>query len=297
MKKVSALLTLASAMLLFTVSASAATVTKDYDYKDFKSLEVSNFFDVKLNKSNHYGVNVTVSEEYEQYLDIQEKNGVLTIAFKNLPAKLNAAQIGRIAKAEVSMPEINGLTMAGVSKLTSSELFDLGKGVFNLSLKGAAEVNNLNINASEARMYLSGAARCSLSGEFVELHFSLSGTSRAEIKANADDLEIKSASAAVMEITGEYDEASLETSGVGNITMKGKADEMSITGSGTSGVDVTEFVVNSADVKLSGAAVAKVNVKNKLNATLDGTSRCSYVDYSTLKIKESVSRAAKLKAL
>lgn len=287
----------AAGMFCCIASASAETVTKNYDFKDFKTLEVSNFFDVTMTKSSEYSVNITVSEEYEKYLDIVVKNGSLSVAFKNLPAKLSALQVGKIAKAEISMPELDGLTMSGASKFTSEDLIDLGRGVFNLSLSGAAQVNNINVNASEARMYLSGASRCSLSGEYVELHFSVSGTSRAEVNATADDLDIKSSGTAVMEIEGEYDEVSLNTSGVANITMKGKAEEMTIKGTGTSGIDVTELVVDSADVTLGGAAVAKVNVKKNLKASLDGTSRCSYMDYNTLKITESVARAAKLKTL
>lgn len=284
-----------AAAILSASSTFAGTVTKNYDLEDFKTIEVSNFFDVTVMKASNFGVKVTVSEEYQNYLEVYVRNGELSIGFKNLPAKLSVVQVGKIAKAEVSLPSFEGVSLSGASKISSNDEFDLGQGVFNVSVSGTSNVNGLKVSAGEARFYVSGASKCSVTGDFVELHLNGSGTSRTEINANADVLEAMASGTAVMEINGDYDTVNVESSGVGNIKMTGKAEEIEISGSGTSGTDLTKMSGNSVKVELSGAAVAKVNAEKTLSVSLSAASKCSYIDNKGLKItEENVARAAKL---
>lgn len=277
---------------------SGATVTKDYDYKNFKSISVSNFFDVTVIKSAGYDVRVTVSEEYEEYLDVKIKDGTLSIGFKNLPTRLNAAQIGKIAKAEVKLPSLEGVSVAGAGKLTSKDHFELGRGVFNMSVSGASQVKKLDVNASEARLYLSGASKSSLTGKFVDLYVTASGTARAELAASADELEAKASGTAVIELEGSYDEVGLNSSGVGNITMSGDAGSVELRGAGTSGFNLADLEARTVEVELGGASVAKVNALRELSVELSGSTRCSYVDNNGLKIRNNgVSTASRLRAL
>lgn len=286
------------AALMTVSSAFAATVSKSFDYSGFKRLSVSNFFDVTVNKSSHFEVKVTVSKEYEDYLDVRIKNGELHIGFKSLPTKLNAKQIGRIASAEVSLPSLEGISLTGASKLSTDDSFDLGRKAFNLSVSGASNLAKLDVNAGEARMYVSGASRCILSGGFTDLHLEVSGSSRAELEASADELEAKVSGASVIEFDGQYDDVSLSSSGVGNITMGGVAGDVELKGSGTSGFDLVDLEARSVEVELGGASVSKVNAKKDLSVELSGASRCSYVDNKGMKISgQSMGRATKLKAI
>lgn len=287
-----------AAAVLTAASAFAGTVTKDYDLKGFKAIDASNSFSVTVNKSDRYDVKVTVAEEYEDYLDIHVSAGRLCIAFRNLPAMLKAGNVAQNASVSVSMPTLEGVTLSGASKLSSDDRFDLGRGVFNVSVSGASHLENLDISASEARIYVSGAARCTLSGDFVDMRLNISGSSRAEIDASADDVDAKTSGASVLEALGRFDEIRLTASGASNITMRGEAEEIRMNGSGSSSLSLADMKTESAEVSLSGAAVAKVNAYEEISVTLTGASRCSYIGHKGLEIhKRSVSRGSSLKEL
>lgn len=296
MKKIITILIALTASILCLSAANQGTITKTYDYKGFSTIDIGNFFEVTVEKSKDYKVDVIVSKEYEDYLDVTVKNGILSIAFKKLPAKLTAASIGKIANAHICLPEMSGVNLSGAAKLNCNDSFDLGRGVFNMSIEGASSVNGLEVNATEARIYGSGAAKAEMKGSFASVYFTLSGTSRIDADLSADDLIVKASGTSVLDVTGEFEDVNLDASGVANITVSGEGDELVARTSGTASVDASSMVVMGAEVSLAGASVTKVNVVKNLEISAQGASRCIYKDIKGLKITEKgTSRAATIK--
>ncbi len=297
MKRALTILASIAALLIGIEAAAQNTVTKKYDYKGFNSIEVSSFFNVTVEKSKNYSVKAIVSEEYEEYLEIRLKGNELSIGFRSLPAKLLVSSVSGIASVKVSMPELSRVELSGSSKLSCNDNFDLGRGVFNLSVSGASCLEALSISASEGRIYASGASKSRIDGDFVDLTINNSGTARIEGDLSAEDFEIKSSGTSVLDIEGKFEDLDIYASGVSNVTILGLAESIDINASGTASVDASKLAVKEAEVKLSAASVAKVNASRTLEVSASGTSRCSYKDNDRLQvIEKGISRASVLRA-
>ncbi len=74
----------------------------------------------------------------------------------------------------------------------------------------------------------------------------------------------------------------LDLSGASNVVIDGTADDMILRGSGASNADLSNFRVQNADVDLSGASEATINVDGRLDADLSGVSTLLYIGEPTL---------------
>ncbi len=65
--------------------------------------------------------------------------------------------------------------------------------------------------------------------------------------------------------------------------VDGAANDLIIRGSGASRANLSNFRVQNADVDLSGASRATINVDGRLDAALSGVSTLSYIGEPTLR--------------
>jgi hypothetical protein len=132
---------------------------------------------------------------------------------------------------------------------------------------------------------LSGAVRGTARGFTSSHDFSgeLSGASSLDMRdmsAGDIDFDISGAS----RVTGDIiaGDADLDVSGASTVQLQGSASDMEIEASGASHVDLADFVVSNADVNLSGASQATVNLDGRLDADLSGASNLSYIGEPTM---------------
>jgi len=132
---------------------------------------------------------------------------------------------------------------------------------------------------------LSGAVRGAAQG-FTSSHDfigDLSGASSLDMRdMSAGDVEFDLSGAS--RVTGDIiaGDADLDVSGASNVQLQGAASDMEIEASGASHVDLADFVVSNADVNLSGARQATVNLDGILDADLSGASNLSYIGEPTM---------------
>ncbi len=77
-------------------------------------------------------------------------------------------------------------------------------------------------------------------------------------------------------------DATLGVSGASKVQLNGSAENMAADVSGASTFDLSGFAVNDAQVVVSGASSAAINVKGRLDADVSGASRVSYTGDPTL---------------
>ncbi len=106
---------------------------------------------------------------------------------------------------------------------------------------------------------LNGSTTCSVSGfkSSDSLKALISGTSQLKGEMAASDVKVI-------------------VVGLSQVALRGSADELTIRASGSSSLDLGDFIINRADVILSGASTANLNVKEKLGFDLTGASRLNY---------------------
>ncbi len=74
----------------------------------------------------------------------------------------------------------------------------------------------------------------------------------------------------------------LDLSGASSVVIDGTADDMILRGSGASDANLSNFRVHNAEVDLSGASEATINVDGSLDADLSGVSTLLYIGEPTL---------------
>jgi hypothetical protein len=130
------------------------------------------------------------------------------------------------------------------------------------------------------RLELSGASRAVVNGFSMShsLGFELSVASRLDLGhtiAGNSNFSLSGAS----QVNGfiEMDDGHFNLSGASFLELKGSADDITIEASGASRVNLPDFAVLTADVHLSGASNAVVNVSTRMDVNLSGASDLEYI--------------------
>ena len=112
----------------------------------------------------------------------------------------------------------------------------------------------------------------------------VSGASRGDIYdfSSTEDLDITVSGAS--RVNGDITAGNVEfdISGASTIQLEGTADDMDAGVSGASHLNLEAFIVNNADVNLSGASSGTVNLDGRLDANLSGASRLWYIGEPTM---------------
>ena len=281
-------------------SQAPATIIKDYKCANFRGLHISSVFDVNVSRSSKYSLQIEISKDYEQYLDVKVVNGILRIGFTDTykAKKLFSHMDKCIAVATISMPALESVELSGASKLNASDSFDIKGKDFRLRVSGASEVYNLDINCSDASIMVSGASKAYVSGCFEDMDIHLSGASNFEMDADAEEMDIDASGSSSAQIGGNFDSVDIQCSGACGINLTGKANDLEIGCSGASGVNALKMAARNVDVDLSGASYAKVYVLDELEVDCSGASSCSYKTAGRIDLDiHEVSRSASLKKL
>ena len=118
-----------------------------------------------------------------------------------------------------------------------------------------------------------------------QLHdLDVSGASRGTVSdfSSTEDVAImvSGASRVIGDITaGDVD---FDISGASTIQLEGSANDMVADVSGASRFNLDDFTVNNADVDLSGASSATINLNGRLDADLSGASKLWYIGEPTM---------------
>jgi uncharacterized protein YjbI with pentapeptide repeats len=105
-----------------------------------------------------------------------------------------------------------------------------------------------------------------------------SGAAQSTI-AGFDDLttlEIRLSGASKVDFVGEVNRLNANLSGASTLDLEGRGAEMRAELSGASTLRSTKYVVNAAELDLSGASSARVLVSNDLNIKASGASNVRY---------------------
>ena len=135
------------------------------------------------------------------------------------------------------------------------------------------------------RLELSGATQGVVTGfeSMEDLDIAVSGASSLDldgIMAGNMTVDISGAS----QVTGEVDadDVEFDVSGASTVRLQGTAGDMELDLSGASNAELEDLPVNDADVNLSGASRAVVNVDGRLDINLSGASKLTYTGNPTI---------------
>ena len=282
---------LAAAPALFAENTAAASstaaakenyITKDYNFQGFTKLDVGGRFDVILTKSSSYKVKITVPAEAENLVAVRVEEGTLKIGWnRNFTERWQKKLDDMTFTAEISMPVLSELEMAGATTFESEDKFTLENGEFSLDISGASHVKCLKINARELDAEVSGASQCDLYGSFGKAEIEVSGAGNGSFEITADDLDLDISGAATCDVEGKFGNVIADVSGASNANLTGSAERLSADVSAASKLRAKSLETKDVTVEATGASTCIVNATRSM--TVEDASGASNIKYKAPK--------------
>ena len=205
---------------------------KEYPVEGFSEVKVSNAIEFEITQSEGYSVKATGPEKLLERLKVGVSGQTLTLGFEHSPM----AWVGRHRPGgEVKAV----ITMPELKKLVVS-------GASRGTAKGFKSSDDLDLE-------LSGASQAEIDMEAGKTTVTGSGASRVTGELNAQDTR-------------------LTLSGASRCQLIGTGGDTHLDSSGASQADLSQFQIKNADVHISGAGRAKINMSGTLNVDLSGAS-------------------------
>lgn len=207
---------------------SRTLVTQEYDFNDFTTVQAGGAFTVNITQGDEYSVAVTTNENVVPYLRVERRGNTLSLGTDRLWNFSNVT-----FEAEITMPEVRGVTLSGASHGTITG-FSSGDD-FSAQISGASSLAG-DVTSGDAEMEGSGASKIELSGAGGDLRLSLSGASNAELAdftVQDASIEVSGASNARVNVAGRLD---AEASGASSVHYVGSPELGTIRESGASRV-------------------------------------------------------------
>ncbi len=219
------------------VVGSGKLATQEFTFSDFKQVDVGSAFEVEITQADSYRVSITADDNLFEHIRVVKEGGTLKIGLKAI------TNLGPVTlKAEVTMPQLQGLEFSGATRGTVSGFSSTEN--LDVEVSGASRVELVEMSAGDVKFDVSGASK--VTGDL--------------IAGNAD----------------------FDVSGASSVQLEGSASDMVADVGGASRVKLAGFTVNNADVNLSGASNGTVNLDGRLDAELSGASKLEYMGEPTM---------------
>jgi hypothetical protein len=183
--------------------------------------------------------------------------------------------------AEISMPVLKELEMAGATTFECEDKLALENDEFSLDISGASRVKCLKINARELDAEVSGASHCDLYGSFSRAEIEVSGAGTASFEITADDLDLDISGAATCDVEGEFGNVIADVSGASTVNLTGSAERLSADVSAASKLRAKSLEVKDVTVEATGASHCTVYATRSM--TVEDASGASSIKYKAPK--------------
>jgi len=209
------------------VTGSGNPETETFDFSDFTKIEAHNGFRVDLKESSDFNIEITVDDNLQEYLEVDEVGGTLRISLQRGRLYTSAT-----LNAKITMPDINRLDLSGGSRADVTG-FNLSHDL-SIELSGGSRVYG-DISAEDVDLELSGGSRIELEGSADNLVADCSGGSQLELDSfpvgNAD-IEISGGGSGDIDVSGTLD---LNLSGGSRVLYSGepKIGDIDLSGGST----------------------------------------------------------------
>lgn len=226
-----------------------------YEGLRITGISASSGFEVYLEQSSETKVQVEISEELEDRLNLSlDTQGIVRVSL-NPSGGRNLWTRNTVMKITVYLPVLYYLRGSGAVDIYANGNFHARQS--EISLTGAAELKSLRLQTNSLKLDCAGSSEATISGRIGELNASISGASEV-------DLNLKCSIATV------------EASGASDLEMKGEAEEAKFTASSASNFDAQEFSVNRLTVSATAASDVRVWAIEELQATASNASSIRY---------------------
>ena len=275
---------LAGCSAIFHTSGTGQIVEKNYDFKDFTNVEISNAYQYEITQSDNYSVVVSTPESLVDHLDIHISGNTLYIGMKFVLFSSSNLKI------TITMPQLSKLSVMGACDGTATG-FDSNSNL-EIYLSGASRLD-ANFKAGITKLDISGDSRITGNLTAKDTQIQLSGVSILNMTLNTGNTNIN--------VTGDSDirgslnagDCRFTLQGVSTCELTGAAGNSLISAEGDSNLNSPGLTLQSADVTLDGASNASIYTDGTLNIEISGASTLNYSGNPTIG-KIDISGASKM---
>jgi hypothetical protein len=215
--------------------------TREFNVSGFTRINIHWALEVEIIRSSSFAVSVTGTETHVKNISVTVEGDNLTVGYELSLTSIFVAPFSHIF-VRISLPDLRELSISGAAR---------------------AKVTGFS-SPNDFALYLSGASHIDFSDMSVgNMKWDLSGASRI-------DGHLKAA--------GSFD---LHTSGASRVELKGSATSLDVNASGASIMELGDFFVRDARIRLSGASRGSISLDGKLDVNLDGASHFEFKGNAT----------------
>ena len=270
-----------AAAFIFCIAAVAPGLfNKNYPVGSFDTIEAGGVYRIDLSKDARCGVTVQAPDYMEPYLNVKVVNGTLHLGMEKLPMDIQRKLNKETDKiwATVTMPSVRRISLSGAAKLNVFQPF-AENGEFRLVMSGASHAEGLSIEAPEARIELSGAAKCQMGGTFGKLDLRCSGAAKMDaVRMNVPDVDMELSGASKLTMDGTFLKMDAAASGASKAVVSSETTlvELDVEASGVSRFMMENLPAENVKVDLSGTGFCQVNALKTIRIEASGVSTCQY---------------------
>jgi hypothetical protein len=221
--------------------------TRQYDFTEFTHVDIGSAFEYEIQQADTYSISVTADSNLFDDIRVIKVGQTLDIGIEFPGVTVTIWNVAPRLRAVITMPQLQDLDSSGATHGTVTSFRSDDN--LDVTVSGASTVELKDIAAGNAVFDISGASK--VTGAIV-----------------VEDLE-------------------LEVSGASTVQLKGSANSLATDGSGASHLKLADLNVGNANVILSGASDATINLAGRLDADLSGASKLEYIGEPTLGIMDA----------
>ena len=231
-------------------SGSGDIQTKVYDLKDFNTIDISNAFKFKIERSDLYSVSVSCRDNIVPYLDVFVSGQNLTIGLK--PGFHTNGDLNTV----ITLPEISRLNVSGASS-GSARGFKSANNLV-LTVSGSSQLDT-DIEAGKTTLEISGISKLTGSLKIQQTDLTLSGVSRCELTGTAGDSNLEVSGASQLSLQDfQLQNVDINVSGASTATIKTDSNlNLDVSGAST-----LEYYGNPTLSKVSVTGASKIKSKS-----------------------------------
>lgn len=267
---------LAYAFIFSVLPSKAQTKDVYHDFSMFTSLNIRNF-EVYVEKSENFGIKLSVDELLERYVEAYVKNKTLyvSIDFKDVPRDIRKIYKGKnveppILRVTVFMGNINEISLSEGAVFSASEQLESDR--FDLKLYDNSKISGLMLNANTANIVLEKKSSALLNLNVKEVTIKTYGSSNLKLNHTSEYLSLDASNYSSNSIIGDGSVLDITAGGTSQITLQGNCKKLNIEAMKASMVNALELSTNEAKIKQSGSSVVTENASDKLTVEMDGSS-------------------------
>lgn len=218
---------------------------------DFKRVDIKGAFRFEVSKADTYGVSVGQNWFHRTKVYKQDETLVVYHPWYDV---LGWFTPWITPTVNIAMPELVELGVSGANN-GSARGFNTTQD-FKLKVHGASTLI-AEFGAGNSVIDVAGASRIELAAQVKDVKFNVAGASRVSGSLKAEKGQIHIAGASRIGLTGAIGEATIDVAGASRL-------------------DLADFNVRIASIKVVGASQCSVNVQDKMDADLAGASKLLY---------------------